>query len=318
MNKHDEEVRLLLKIAQMYYEKDMTQSEISKALGIYRTTISRMLKKIREEGIVKIHIDYSLAQSFEMEQQLIQKFGLKEAIVVSVDESQSIDIKLNALGQAAARFIDQIIEEKDIVGFSWGRTLAAVIESLQTGKEVDAMFMPLVGGPLGNLESQYHVNTIVYHATQKYNGKSLLIDIPAIINNKEARDYFIKTPYFQQITEYWNQLTIAIVGIGSMAITGNPIWSAFYGNEVIKELERGKVVGDICSRFFDQNGRQVKTSITDRIIGIDLEQLKKARYSIGVAESIEKVPGIIGALKGNYLDVLVTTDETAKQVLKQS
>ena len=48
------EDRLLVKIAQMYYEENKTQSEISKILGIHRTSISRMLKTIREKKIVKI------------------------------------------------------------------------------------------------------------------------------------------------------------------------------------------------------------------------------------------------------------------------
>lgn len=313
---NEDEARLLLKVAHMYYEKDMNQSEISKELGIYRTTISRMLKKIREEGIVKVSIDYSIGPTFEIEQQLISKFGLKEAIVVPIEEKQTKMAKLQAIGQTAARYIDQIIEKDDVVGFSWGSTLASVVDALEVTEEQNAMFVPLVGGPTGKLESQFHVNTIVYKAAQKYMGKSLLIDLPAIIQNEEAYKYFVQSPYFQQISEFWNHLTIAVVGIGSMAITGNPIWSGFYGDEAIQELERGKVVGDICSQFYDQQGRQVKTSITDRTIAINLDLIKKARYSIGVAESLEKVPGIIGALNGHYLDVLVTTEETAREILK--
>ncbi|WP_137469360.1 sigma factor-like helix-turn-helix DNA-binding protein, partial [Escherichia coli] len=44
-------VRLLVKIAQRYYEQDMTQAQIARELGIYRTTISRLLKRGRDQGI---------------------------------------------------------------------------------------------------------------------------------------------------------------------------------------------------------------------------------------------------------------------------
>lgn len=85
---------------------------------------------------------------------------------------------------------------------------------------------------------------------------------------------------------------------------------------MIAELENGKVAGDICSRFYDGNGIPVHTGISDRTLTIDLEQIKQARFSIGVAESLEKASGILGALNGGYMNVLVTTQETAQKILE--
>ncbi|KTD84044.1 hypothetical protein UQ64_28190 [Paenibacillus etheri] len=85
---------------------------------------------------------------------------------------------------------------------------------------------------------------------------------------------------------------------------------------MIDELEDGKVAGDICSRFYDGNGVSVHTGISDRTLTIELEQIKRARYSIGVAESQEKASGILGALNGGYMNVLVTTEETAQKILE--
>lgn len=48
---NSDDIRLIVKIAQLYYEQDMTQAQIARELGIYRTTISRLLKRGREQGM---------------------------------------------------------------------------------------------------------------------------------------------------------------------------------------------------------------------------------------------------------------------------
>lgn len=82
---NSDDIRLIVKIAQLYYEQDMTQAQIARELGIYRTTISRLLKRGREQGIVTIAINYDYNENLWLEQQLKQKFGLKEAVVAACD-----------------------------------------------------------------------------------------------------------------------------------------------------------------------------------------------------------------------------------------
>jgi DNA-binding transcriptional regulator LsrR (DeoR family) len=60
----------------------------------------------------------------------------------------------------------------------------------------------------------------------------------------------------------------------------------------------------------------INSEVNDRIIGIELEKLRNLEYSVGVAESTEKVPSMLSALRGKYINVLITTDETAKALLE--
>ena len=80
---NSDDIRLIVKIAQLYYEQDMTQVQIARELGIYRTTISRLLKRGRDQGIVTIAINYDYNENLWLEQQVKQKFGLKDVVVVS-------------------------------------------------------------------------------------------------------------------------------------------------------------------------------------------------------------------------------------------
>ncbi|MDX5628946.1 MULTISPECIES: sugar-binding transcriptional regulator [unclassified Brenneria] len=313
---NNDDLRLLIKIAQMYYEQDLTQSQIAKSLGIYRTTISRMLKKIRQQGIVTIAINYQFNETLLLEQRLKQRFGLKEAIVSPVDAGQSMQEQLNSMGLLCANFLNGIIEDRDVIGFSWGSALAAVVDQMADGcGKKTVTCVPMVGGPSGKLESRYHVNTIVYSAASKMRAESKLIDFPAILEQKLIRDGIMESQHYRAISEYWDKLDIAVFGIGSPNITGHSIWRAFYGSDVIEHVNTALVAGDICSRFYDSDGKGITTYLSEKTINITLDKIKRANYAIGVAHSYEKLSGIIGAINGGYINCLVTTKETAEKLL---
>jgi DNA-binding transcriptional regulator LsrR (DeoR family) len=312
----NEDLRLMVKIAQMYYEQDLTQAEIARRLGIYRTTISRLLKKVRQKGIVTIAINYDYNNNLLLEQQLKSRFNLKEAIVVPMANAFDEPTQLTLMAQQCAGFLNRIIEEDNIIGFSWGSAVATLVEHMDNSpRSRRVTCVPMVGGPSGKLESRYHVNTLVYGAAMKLKGESLLIDFPAILEQKSIRDGIMQSQHFRNMKEYWDQLDIAVVGIGSPTMIGQSSWRAFYGNDVIDHFNDRRVIGDICSRFYDLDGLPVETYISDKTITIELAQIKRARYAIGIAHSHDKVNAIIGALRGRYINCLVTTAETAEEIL---
>lgn len=113
---NSDDIRLIVKIAQLYYEQDMTQAQIARELGIYRTTISRLLKRGRDQGIVTIAINYDYNENLWLEQQVKQKFGLKDVVVVSGNDEDE-DTQLAMMGLHGAQLLDRLLEHGDIVGF---------------------------------------------------------------------------------------------------------------------------------------------------------------------------------------------------------
>ncbi len=305
--------RLMVKIAQMYYHENMSQSEISERLGIYRTTISRILKKGRENGIITININSKFNYCYELEDELEKGFGLKECIVVPENTGVESNGK-RAIAKAGADFLKRIAKDGDNVGFAWGSTLAYLSDELKNCRPISMNIVPLVGGP-GNIVSDYHVNTIISKASKAFDCKAHYLYAPAITEKKETKEVIIKDYNFTSILELWNKINIAVLGIGSPAKSSNMIWMGFFENEDFTYLEKENVVGDICSRFYDINGKLIESDINDRTIAIELESLKNMEYSIGIAESLEKVPAILGALRGKFINTLITTEQTAKLLL---
>lgn len=113
---NSDDIRLIVKIAQLYYEQDMTQAQIARELGIYRTNISRLLKRGRDQGIVTIAINYDYNENLWLEQQLKQKFGLKDVVVVSGNDEDE-ETQLAMMGLHGAQLLDRLLEPGDIVGF---------------------------------------------------------------------------------------------------------------------------------------------------------------------------------------------------------
>lgn len=310
-----EEDKLLVRIAEMYYQEDKNQSEIAKALNIHRTTISRLLKRSREEGIVNISINYDLAGTYSLEKTLETAFSLTKAIVVPVGNDVSRENKEKLIGKAAADYLINTLKNGMNIGFSWGQSMAAMVEELGSVQTEAITCVPMIGGPSGKLPSGYHVNTIAYVAAKKIEGRALLIDAPAIPETIELKEALMENSFNQELVGLWGKLDIAIFGIGSPHLSKREIWQAFYGKNLLNELEEKEVAGDVVSRFYDNKGQPVASQLDQKIIGIELAQLKNAKSRIGIAESTEKARGILGALNGGYLTTLVTTEETAKEIL---
>jgi DNA-binding transcriptional regulator LsrR (DeoR family) len=75
------------------------------------------------------------------------------------------------------------------------------------------------------------------------------------------------------------------------------------------------VVGDICGRFFDLEGRPLRSMFEQRVVGIELEDLRRAGVSIGVAGGEEKVAPLLGVLRGKHVNGIVTDEQTALEIL---
>ena len=97
MKKIVDDWRLIYKVCSLYYEDDMRQQEISDYLGISRATISRMLQKGKESGIVRVEVVNPIQFTYgKLEKTLERKYGLKDVIVV---ENSSLDTRQESLNK---------------------------------------------------------------------------------------------------------------------------------------------------------------------------------------------------------------------------
>lgn len=315
MQSNEIDSRLLTKISHMYYIEELTQNEISKKLGLERSMISRLLKKARSLGIVKISIHPEHSDLIDIESRIESIFNLKEVIIVpDTYGDDKGNNKLN-IGKAAASYLERIIKDGNVVGLALGTTMLSIANSLHDTKQVKAKFVPLVGGSDNN-KIEYQVNIIASKFAESFGAEAQYISAPAVTADKKTKEYLIKDDSFTKIESLWKQLDIAIVGIGAPIQSSNLIWTDAFADKEISLLNSKNAIGDIISRFYDIEGNIIYSELDERIISLDIALLKEVNYVIGVAESIEKAPSILGALRGGLINVLVTTESTANKILE--
>ncbi|WP_324254753.1 sugar-binding transcriptional regulator [Enterococcus sp. CWB-B31] len=311
----EEKKKLLAKIAYLYYVEEKTQNEISKELNIYRTTISRMLKLAQTEGIVKIQIEGINSEIFSLEQYVKRKYQLKQLELVPMEQGDTNEEKDRRLSQAAGYFIKRNIEANTIIGVSWGATLGNAISCIENRRIENTTVVPIVGGP-SHINSQFHVNTLVYELARKFNGKSVFVNATVVQETKKLKNGIFESKYFEELKAYWQRLDTAIVGIGGPLSLKKSQWRDLLTEEDIEELKLREAIGDCCCRFFDRDGKILTGSLYERTIGLDLTELAKVPNAIGIARGKAKARAILAMLKRGYIHSLVTDQETILEVLR--
>lgn len=312
-----EKDRLSVKVASMYYADNLTQDEISRKLGIHRTTISRLIKTARQEGLITITVRDDLKPYYALENKLETLFGLKEVYIVSSQRVQE-DSERQALGKTCAELLARIVQDGDTIGISWGSTMKEVANALKPSpnqRPTQSQIVALCGGP-GNLESDNHVNSIVGKVSQAFKAKPYYFYAPIITSKRETKEAILQDDSCVTVTNLWHKVRIAVVGIGAFSESSSVLSTGYITPQEQEALGQAGAAGDICSRFYDLAGRRIQLDLADRTISIDLDILKGLDYSIAVAGGAHKVPAILGALRGRFINVLITTEETARLLLE--
>jgi DNA-binding transcriptional regulator LsrR (DeoR family) len=74
----------------------------------------------------------------------------------------------------------------------------------------------------------------------------------------------------------------------------------------------------VCGRHFDLDGETPELEFHKRIITIGKQDLQAIPYRMGVAGGIGKVKPILGALRAGYINILITDNNAAEQLLEMT
>ena len=313
-----DELRLMAKVARMYYRDGLRQVQITGRLNIHQSTVSRLLKRAEKEGIVRMTLTMPAGLHAELEDALQSGYGLREAIVVdAVDQEEQI---VRDLGAAAAFYLETTLKTRDVVGISsWSAALLAMVEAMHPSPRGSGARVVQILGGIGSPGAEVHANQLTQRLANLLGGVAMLLPAPGAVGSAEARRVMLKDRYVQEAMSLFKSITVAVVGIGAvapskmLAASGN----VFSAKELRSLSDRG-AVGDICLRFFDANGAPVITPLNDRVIAIELADLKRVDRVVGIAGGHRKFAAIRGALRGRRINVLITDRSTAERLVKSA
>jgi lsr operon transcriptional repressor len=308
---------LLLRVAWFYYKDELTQDEIARRLSVSRASVGRMLDRARKVGLVSINLNADHLDAFEVSRQLRRTFGLAEALVIPDHQTEAFDRQgLNArLGRGGAQFMSTHLRPGGTLGVGWGETVSRVITSTSFGAVGPIHMVSLTGGVDAYLpaflSSKGEGGVVMGDMTT-----ATVIPTPIVASTAELAAALKAEPAIQQVLKQACGVEQAIVGVGTPAVDATIVQMGYLEADDVRALRDHDVAGDILGQFFDAAGQVVKLPIHDRRIGIELTDLAQIPKVVGVAGGLHKVEAILGALRGGFLDVLVTNELAALRLLE--
>ncbi|HXR27108.1 MAG TPA: sugar-binding domain-containing protein, partial [Candidatus Baltobacteraceae bacterium] len=301
----------LTAVAAAFYLHGKNQAQIAADLELSPSTVSRYLKRARDEGIVHVEIRPPRRHHVELGRELAGRSGLERAVVLSLEGDGEGGDALFAL---AADHIGSLLRSGMRLGISWGQTLAGVVRFLQPRAVSHLTISQLTGG-LADVEPGNQGHELVRHLAQLYpNSRVKYLHAPAIVDSEHIHEALMSDGSVRSALEEAARCELALVGIGSMGRDATLIRAGDLSEADRAQLVQDGAVGTLNSRFFTREGRPVR-HLDQRTIALDWDQLVGIPTVVAVAAGPSKVQAIAGAARTGCLHTLITDETTARALL---
>jgi len=310
----DEKRNLMVKIARMYYEGDLTQAQIAKNLQLSKPMVSRLLTEARQTKLVEVKIHYPWRNDPKIEAELIKAYGLQDALVLNAEGLSEMEVH-KGVGVMGARLVEKYLEFGNTLAISRGTGVYSAVEALQPQPQLKVDVVQIQGA-MGDLLNDG--SDIAMFLQGRYSGVLHFLHAPLILENPISTQILLKEPSIREVLDRAKKADIALVGIGAM----DPKVNSLVRNrsltcEELIDLSKQGVIGDVAGRFFGKNGEEmINVEINHRLVCIELEDLCKIPKVIGVATGLPKVEAIHTAISAHIVNMLATDSVVAFHLLK--
>ncbi len=305
----------MTEVAKLYYYEDLTQDQIGEVLGLSRQKVSRLLRRAREEGLVQVRVLEAHRDTEILENRLRERFGLRD-VRIATTFSQDAETVTKRIAQVAASYLRGIIEPHTSLGVAYGKTLFAIVPFLVPRPVSGFQVVQIMGG-YGKLKGDVVAVELARALAQNFGGSVVYLLAPAFAKDAEARNTILQDERIARVLELARKVDIALVGIGGVTSSSTLLDTGdIYPHEVDELIAQG-AVGNICGNFYDVRGKEIRCQADSRRISLTLEDLQRIPRVIGVAGGAGKLEAILGALRGGYVNILITDDMTAAMLLEK-
>ena len=306
----DEQLRLA---ARLYYVDGLDQGEVARFVKVSQAKVSRLLATARERGVVRITVEEYEPRHKELEREIKSALGLASIAVIKTPPAASADDCRHAIAYFGASFVSELLANESVIAISGGRTMRKLVDMVRA----DAAKQLQVIQAMGSIDASIgpvDASELGLALARKTGGSFATLNVPAFVPDKKTRDAFIALP---QIRTVWRQLTsadVALVGVGTLENSVFAERKAIPAGE-LNALKKAGAVGEICGRFYDAQGRECVSPWRERVISIELDQLKRTRQVIGVVVGSDRAAATVAAIRGKLLKSLIVDEALAQAML---
>ena len=309
----EKDFRLYL-IAKMHYVDHMKQNDIAQTMGMSNMMVSRMIKRAEEEGIVTFHVHAPNKINWELGKKVKDRFpNLKEVLVVMPDADED---PRQIVAEAAAEYVQGLVENGNTIGLSWGRTILEFVNALRAPGVPGLKILQMSGGFLCEKNFEMMPANLVKIASEHLHANPCFLSAPMFVTSAEVRQSLMMDPLLQYLDDMFSSMDISIYGLSELDQATSMKEVGIVSESDIEELKAKGAVGDVMGCFLDAKGQIVEWSKTPCYMGASLQTVSKAPHAICLATGAHKSHIMKLAMEHNYCNTAIISYDLAYELLQ--
>lgn len=299
----------MLEIAKLYYLDKLSQNEIAERLGIGRSSVSRMLTRAMETGVVQITINSSDSIHLELAHRIAKQYGLQDVMIVNSHSEQERTYR--KAGEVLAEYLMNHIQRGTILGVSRGRINYYASRTIHNTRGVSVDVVQMMGCTV-NTSPKLDSYMLTDAFASRLNGVGYVMPVPLMAKSRHIRDALLLDPLCKNVIEKYPQINVAVMDIHSLRVNLSlEFKESWLSKADAMQLRDIGAVGSTCGYYFNRKGMPCNVGINDRLIAIDREQLYGIPIRIGAAIGANMLDALLAVLRSGLLNVLVVDEALA-------
>ena len=243
----------------------------------------------------------------QLQEEIRQYLGIKKVILIpgSYDNNHSL---IKDIGSQAAKYFLDIIKDNDIVSIAGGSTMLEFARSIKSDKKYNSITVVPARGSM-DLDVETQSNNVVAEVSKNIHSNYKLLNVPDQLC-EESIKMLTQEPEIKSTLELIDKSDVLVFGVGR---ADEMVERRKLSDEIAKNIMDKKAVGEAFGHYFNKKGEIVYKLNT---VGIDMKSFKNKRETIAVFAGRKKAEAFIPISKINKNIVLITDEESAKEILK--
>lgn len=301
----------------MYYDEGQTMDAIASAFGISRSTVSRLLRDAREQGIVRITLrPPGVRRVADLRSAIAQRYGVRTHVVPTRSDSSERE-RLRAVATDAAGVVEDLLQPDQVVGIAWGTTVTAVVEQLTPRPVLGAQIVQLNGAVNTEGSGLANVSTVLDRAASRWAATVHPFPVPAFFDYPSTREAMWRERSVRRVLEMQRRCRLAVFGVGAFdsEVPSQVHAAGYLTDDDLAQLRSDGAVGDVCTVFLRADGTWRDVRMNTRCSGPSPAALASIPRRVLVASGARKAVPLRAALRADCATDLVLDEATAARLL---
>ncbi len=309
--------RDLLEAATMYYLQDMKMETIARHLQTSRSTVSRLLKRARETGLVEITLRATSSRAPGLGASISSTFGVAAFVVPVPDTTNDAD-RLEQVALTTAKLLASWFDSDMVMGVAWGTTLAAVGRHLTHKPTRGSAVVQLNGAANNRTSGVDYTSNLISSFGSAFDAAMHYFPVPAFFDFPETKAAMWRERSVRRVLEVQGRADLVLFSVGAISggIPSHVYAAGYLDDDDVKTLHAERVVGDVCTVFLRADGSYRDVVLNARATGPTPDELHRVPRRVCVVAGDNKVVPLLAALRSGVVTDLVVDEVTASRLIK--